>query len=263
MLISAVSNLMNQFTSKERDAETGLDYFGARYYSGAEGRFISPDPKAKSAKTANPQSWNRYLYTLNNPLKYIDPDGMDIVLAKLSDKDRAYVVNNLARLYMDPKGKAFLERADASKFTVEVGLGKLEKTNLTPERLGETILSGGKTHVTGGNTKYDVFESGGHKTLVANSPDSPSAKPIQVLIDKDQTGEIHKDPAKVLAHEIGGHTAEVLNAAESNPEQFIDNVDKDDETGSEDAEKAIGKLPRVPSGAAINAIEKMLKKKSQ
>jgi RHS repeat-associated protein len=31
---------MSQFTGKERDAETGLDYFGARYYSGAQGRFM-------------------------------------------------------------------------------------------------------------------------------------------------------------------------------------------------------------------------------
>ena len=35
MHISAASNRMNQFTSKERDAETGLDFFGAKYYSGA------------------------------------------------------------------------------------------------------------------------------------------------------------------------------------------------------------------------------------
>jgi RHS repeat-associated protein len=42
--ISAASNLMNQFTGKERDSETGLEYFGARYYSVAQGRFTSTDP---------------------------------------------------------------------------------------------------------------------------------------------------------------------------------------------------------------------------
>lgn len=35
--------MTQQFTGKERDAETGLDYFGARYFSGAQGRFTSPD----------------------------------------------------------------------------------------------------------------------------------------------------------------------------------------------------------------------------
>ncbi len=55
-----------RFTGKERDAETGLDYFGARYHGSAIGRFTSVDPFRESADPANPQSWNRYAYTLNN-----------------------------------------------------------------------------------------------------------------------------------------------------------------------------------------------------
>ncbi len=50
------------FKGKERDAETGLDYFGARYFSGAQGRFTSVDPAFESENDANPQSWNRYAY---------------------------------------------------------------------------------------------------------------------------------------------------------------------------------------------------------
>ena len=68
---------MNQlFTGKERDAETGLDYFQTRYFSSAQGRYTSPDPLMASARPSNPQTWNRYAYGLNNPLRYIDPDGM-------------------------------------------------------------------------------------------------------------------------------------------------------------------------------------------
>jgi RHS repeat-associated protein len=37
-------NVMHKYTAKERDPESGLDYFGARYFSGAQGRFTSPDP---------------------------------------------------------------------------------------------------------------------------------------------------------------------------------------------------------------------------
>jgi len=62
-------------TSKERDNETGLDYFGARYYSSTQGRFTSVDPSGKSITVSNPQSWNRYTYVLNNPLAYIDHNG--------------------------------------------------------------------------------------------------------------------------------------------------------------------------------------------
>jgi hypothetical protein len=53
-----------------------LDYFLARYYSSAQGRFTSSDPLLSSATVYDPQSWNRYSYTLNNSLKYIDPFGM-------------------------------------------------------------------------------------------------------------------------------------------------------------------------------------------
>src|SRR2546423_1839399 len=57
--------------------ETGLDYFGARYYGSPQGRFTSPDPLLASAKRINPQTWNRYSYGNNNPLRFTDPDGQD------------------------------------------------------------------------------------------------------------------------------------------------------------------------------------------
>ncbi len=68
-------NLRQQFTGKERDTESGLDYFGARYFSGPQGRFSSLDPSLKSANVDRPQTWNRYVYAYNTPLRYVDPDG--------------------------------------------------------------------------------------------------------------------------------------------------------------------------------------------
>jgi RHS repeat-associated protein len=65
-------------TSKERDIETGLDYFGARYYGSTQGRFTGADPALIAEKQlANPQDLNRYAYVANNPLKFIDPDGAE------------------------------------------------------------------------------------------------------------------------------------------------------------------------------------------
>jgi RHS repeat-associated protein len=65
------------FTGKERDVESGLDYFGARYYSSNMGRFSSPDPSGLAyADQSNPQSLNLYSYALNNPLKNTDPTGL-------------------------------------------------------------------------------------------------------------------------------------------------------------------------------------------
>jgi RHS repeat-associated protein len=66
-----------RFTGKERDAETGLDYFGARYMSAAQGRFTSPDAPFVDQNPADPQSWNLYGYVRNSPLVGIDPDGRE------------------------------------------------------------------------------------------------------------------------------------------------------------------------------------------
>jgi RHS repeat-associated protein len=65
------------FTGKERDSESGLDTFGARYNSSSLGPFLSADPKHLSTHLLDPQTFNRYAYTRNNPLAYVDPDGRD------------------------------------------------------------------------------------------------------------------------------------------------------------------------------------------
>jgi RHS repeat-associated protein len=76
MIYSYDERLPQKFTGKERDDESGLDDFGARYYSSAMGRFMLPDPLLASATLENPQSWNRYSYALNNPLRFTDAEGL-------------------------------------------------------------------------------------------------------------------------------------------------------------------------------------------
>ena len=65
-----------RFTGQERDGESGLDYFHARYFSGVQGRFTSPDPGNAGANPADPQSWNGYAYVGNNPMTFTDPSGL-------------------------------------------------------------------------------------------------------------------------------------------------------------------------------------------
>jgi RHS repeat-associated protein len=66
-----------KFTGYERDEETKLDYAQARYFANGQGRFVSVDPPLASARAGNPQSWNRYSYSLNSPLRYADPSGLN------------------------------------------------------------------------------------------------------------------------------------------------------------------------------------------
>jgi RHS repeat-associated protein len=68
-----------KFTGQIRDGETGLDFFGARYYGGALGRFTSPDDPLNDQSAQDPQSWNLYSYVRNNPLANIDPSGEDCI----------------------------------------------------------------------------------------------------------------------------------------------------------------------------------------
>ena len=65
-----------KFTGYERDAETGLDFAQARYYSNLTGRFASVDPLDASSEISDPQTWNRYSYVGNHPTAITDPSGM-------------------------------------------------------------------------------------------------------------------------------------------------------------------------------------------
>jgi RHS repeat-associated protein len=102
-----------KFTGKERDAETGLDYFGVRYMSSAQGRFTSPDPAMSSAKLGDPQTWNRYAYVTNNPLRYIDSDGRDRLEAAQDAAVRDYLAGRITKQQL----------ADRTIHTAPAGVG--------------------------------------------------------------------------------------------------------------------------------------------
>ena len=73
---SGQSNIKDKFATYKRDDETGLDFAQARMFGSNYGRFTSPDPTLLSVNANNPQSWNRYIYVMNNPLNLIDPLGL-------------------------------------------------------------------------------------------------------------------------------------------------------------------------------------------
>ncbi|MGH2628036.1 MAG: RHS repeat-associated core domain-containing protein, partial [Anaerolineales bacterium] len=84
-----------KFTGHERDLNNltsvadDLDYMHARFCSPLTGRFLSVDRSGASPDPARPQSWNRYTYSLNNPLKYVDPDGQVWVSTATDPEEQA------------------------------------------------------------------------------------------------------------------------------------------------------------------------------
>ncbi|HKO45275.1 MAG TPA: DUF2341 domain-containing protein [Pyrinomonadaceae bacterium] len=92
-----------KFTSKERDSETGLDYFGSRYYANIQARFTGLDARPVTRESfVNPQRWNQYVYVNNNPLSAVDPDGND-GQGKTADK----VISVFLDLLVDEVGERF------------------------------------------------------------------------------------------------------------------------------------------------------------
>ena len=152
---SVGDGVRQQFTSKERDVDTGLDFFEARYYANGQGRFTTVDPAMQSVSGTNPQSWNRYVYAFNNPLRYIDPLGLwaysieyeyyeegekkgqvksaKLVFTKTSEKDDA--ASLLKQLGYNPGDKGY------DKLLKQVGAALGEADSVQSSKLGGEIGS--------------------------------------------------------------------------------------------------------------------------
>jgi RHS repeat-associated protein len=117
MVVTNTCTQNYKFTGKERDPETGLDNFGARYNSSNFGRFLSPDPKILNMRLlVNPQRWNKYAYTINNPLRYFDPNGMEEIEVQL----RAFIPQRSVTVMGTTNGgddRTFSTAANASSRT--------------------------------------------------------------------------------------------------------------------------------------------------
>jgi len=145
----------HHFTGKERDAESGNDYFGARYYNSNMGRFMSPDWSVKItpvpyAKLSDPQSLNLYAYVLNNPLSHADADGhwiqltgdddarkkqLDALKSAVGSKAGAYLYDNTV------DGKHYVGVLSGGPDGQGPSFGSINKTS---EKIGDIIGDTGR-----------------------------------------------------------------------------------------------------------------------
>jgi RHS repeat-associated protein len=115
--IAGDTSTTHKFTGKERDSESNLDYFGARYDSSQYGRFMSPDPDSMSGldRLDDPQSFNSYAYARNNPLLYTDPDGRDYQVCEVDLDGNKFNCGNVT------DDKAFEDYASSQGWVIKSG----------------------------------------------------------------------------------------------------------------------------------------------
>ena len=169
-LLSAAFANPSISTGKERDTESGNDYFGARYYASSMGRFMSPDPLyLEFHRLVDPQQLNLYAYGRNNPLRYTDSTGLDVNLdcSKVSSDACNKTVGDLnnrkgAQFTVSRNDKTGLLQAD----------GKVDPSKLSSSEAAlYGAISDTDHHATlsvvseSGSVQFGKFDGNGHNTL--------------------------------------------------------------------------------------------------
>ena len=201
------------YTSKPRDNETGLDFFGARYFSGAQSRFTSPDWSAKPvpvpyADLNDPQTLNQYAYVRNNPLGRADMDGhSDYLWQKIKNEASGRGWRTDAQV----KGLSVAQTAASHKGSMDWAINTSNSsgkdvghpqnfgsgTNKCNQFVGDTLAEAGKG-------RPEVTENG--KTRMPSAHEYADPK-VQIPGLSDPRPLSEAQPGDVIAQEHGdfGH----------------------------------------------------------
>jgi RHS repeat-associated protein len=217
---ASICTLAYKFTGKERDAESGLDYFGARYYSSTMGRWMSPDWSAKEepvpyAKLDNPQTLNLYGYVGNNPLSFADADGHEVDLTGSKDDkntlQQRLTANASATDKNGTKESSLFQQTTDKNGKTTLTLNKDAAANYDGKHSdGYNLLTGAISakgviteQLTNSDTNVTTYDSKGNAT-VSLSRNVTAADSI--LPKKGLDGQNIPNPFQIIAgHETLGH----------------------------------------------------------
>jgi RHS repeat-associated protein len=219
-------SVRKQFTGYERDKETDLDFAQARYSDFSLGRFTSPDPLAASASPISPQSWNRFIYSLNNPVRFTDPSGMvtgdfyNLDGKKIGtdgvDDKKIYIVLDNDKAKEIEKTKGNYSGTVDSKFTLPnadvvtaIGDAVQRSDSATFDKSGLSPLKSDATTrevASGGFREAGVsWKTTDGKTEITAAPDGPYSDPrikngtATVSMPSDSDGDAHIHPSGEIA----------------------------------------------------------------
>ena len=138
----------NHFTGKERDTESGNDFFFARYYGSAVGRFVSPDSGVDQDE-GNPQSWNLYSYVQNNPLSRVDEDGHSVNVCDNTGQCNVVSNDEYTAAQQGDNGGMYVPTLDSVGMSGN-GAGQFYSVPI----FGDSGIVGSATYVSDGPTDY-------------------------------------------------------------------------------------------------------------
>ena len=247
-----------------------MDYFEARYYGSTAGRFISPDPyniifEAQATAEINPdkarvqfisylnhpQQWNRYVYVVNNPLRYIDPTGEQLWLTGSEEEQKA-ALERIKQLVGEKGAKLLTTRfmdthvgrvmvveytgkdRDALAATSEIGVeiaDIIDSNRVVEYRIASSFSYKGRSNVqTGGAICGGACTVGAEESLTGNTQifvNSKSADFAQELLGSSVRGGLLSNNGRPLdfyddivdAHEFGHAYANIIDGVSVNSEQ--------------------------------------------
>jgi len=185
-----------KFTGKERDSESGLDNFGARYDSSQYGRFMTPDDIGPGQHPEDPQTWNMYSYVRNNPLNLTDPTGQYICDGSMTQ--------TMCDRFQSGLDKA-QQGADALKSRYGADSDQYKNAQSAIDAYGEEGVNNGIT-IRSGITNPGYVAETSHGNSVSPTADNPTGQNVTVTLNlRDYAGALG-DP--ILESHEGSHVAD-------------------------------------------------------
>jgi RHS repeat-associated protein len=228
---STATDNPRMYAGKERDSESGFDYFGGRYYTGQIGRFTTVDPLVPiEAAQLNPQMWNSYAYVMNNPLRYSDPDGR-CPFGCVGEGYGAYVIGAAAAgtaIYLtSPQGRAAVSQVvNDTRTMITTAAGQISSwfqsakrpgTHGKPDHKATVEFWAGKYPNTGTEVRFPVKPGGPVPQGAGGKKDHRRAD----VVIYDPTGAIEKI-IQIIRPTPGGHAPVREEDAKNDLEHSLD-----------------------------------------